>query len=361
MEYQNKNSDILIIGGYGQVGRLMAERLAVLFPDRVVIAGRNLKKATSVAIVIGYGAKPRMFDIFSADYGSALNGVALVVCCVDQIDTQLVMRCLSLGIHYVDISANDDFFSQVEQLDDYAKANHATVMLSVGVAPGLSNMIAAQLIEQMEQVDRLDIVLEFGLGDQHGKAACEWMFKNFNVEYAIKENGQLSPVKSFSECLNISLQDKDGDRPAFRFNFPDQHVIGRMYAIPTVSTWLRFDSRMVTWFFAALTHSGLATLFRYHCFRSIAVWLVMHARIGQDTCVVAARAQGSMMGKPKTQTLTIIGRKEALMTAIMTVETVRQMVSKSFDPGVFHSFQVFSYREFLSALRRELPDLTVSL
>ncbi len=240
---------ILIIGGYGQVGRLIAERLAKLFPNRVIIAGRNWQKASSIAASIGFGIKPRSVDILSTDLGNVLNEVALVISCLDQTNSKFVEQCLFESIHYIDISANDKFLAQLEQLDDCAKRHNAIVMLSVGVAPGLSNMLAVQLLKQMKHIARLDIVLEFGLGDQHGKAACEWIFDNFNATYSVQEHGQPKAVKSFGECLNISLWANDLARPAFRFNFPDQHTVRRIYRIPSVSTWLRFDTRVMTWLF----------------------------------------------------------------------------------------------------------------
>ncbi len=87
----------------------------------------------------------------------------------------------------------------------------------------------------------------------------------------------------------------------------------------------------------------------------------MHVRIGSDTCIVAARAQDSTMSPTKTQTLSIIGRKEGLMTAIITVEAASQILSKAHAPGVFHSFQILSLNSILSALKKEFPDLIVNL
>ncbi len=352
---------ILIVGGYGQVGRLIAERLATLFPGRVIIAGRNVGKARAVAMAIKNGTTHRQLDILSADCGNALNGVSLVISCVDQGDTRFVSRCLAQGIHYVDISANRDFFSQVEQLDACAKRQQAMVMLSVGVAPGLSNMLAVQIMKEMERIERLDIVLEFGLGDRHGKAACEWILDNLNATYTVKENNQWKPVRSFGEFITLALWEQDVWRRAYRFNFPDQHTIGHRYDVPNVSTWLRFDNRVATWLFAALARMSPSSLLENHWVKLLAVWLFMHLRLGSDTCMVTARAQHSVRGIPTTRTLSLIGRQEALMTAIFTVKAVRCILEQSHESGVFHSFEVLTFHSILSTLKRELPDLVVHL
>ncbi len=53
----------------------------------------------------------------------------------------------------------------------------------------------------------------------------------------------------------------------------------------------------------------------------------MNIHMGSDVCGVSARATGRTKDGAETLTLGLIGRKEALMTAIVAAETVRQMLS----------------------------------
>jgi hypothetical protein len=352
---------ILIIGGYGQVGMSIAERLAPLFPGRVTVAGRTLDKAAAAAAEIGHGAEGSAVDIFGAEAADALDGIALALVCLDQTDTRFVEQCLSRGIHYVDISADYDFLSQVENLDDLAKRNGATAMLSVGVAPGLTNMLAARAQEKMKSVDRIDILLELGLGDHHGQAAIEWMFDNLDAAYEVKESGRAKSVHSFGESIKLRLPGQRAARPAYRFNFSDQHVIGRTLDVANVSTWVRFEDRVSTWLFAKSSRAGVGRLLRRPWCRKFAVWLFMNVHMGSDICGVAARATGRNTDGTETLTLGLIRRKEALMTAIVAAETARQLLSGRPAPGVFHSEQAIMLDPVVSALRTELPDLVVAL
>tara|TARA_B100001939_G_scaffold86036_1_gene73650 strand:+ start:4479 stop:5582 length:1104 start_codon:yes stop_codon:yes gene_type:complete len=353
---------ILIVGGYGQVGRSIAERLAPLFPGRVTVAGRNLDKAMALAAAIGHGAEGRAVDIFSAASNAALDGVVLAVVCLDQLETRFAEQCLSRGIHYVDISADYDFLSQVEMLDSLARQHGATATISVGVAPGLTNLLAARAREMLEKIERVDILLEFGLGDHHGQAAVEWMFDNLDATYEVCENGQPKPVRSFGESLDMRLPGQSSARPAWRFNFSDQHVIGRTLDVPSVSTWVRFENRFSTWLFAKFSQAGLGRLLHRRRWRAIAVWLFMNVHMGSDVCGIAVQATGrDAADKEKTLTLGLIGRREAMMTAIVTVETVRQLLVGEPPVGVFHSEQIVELDPVIMALRKDLPDLYVSL
>lgn len=354
-------NEILIVGGYGQVGRAIAERLAPLFPNRVVVAGRDSHKAKRAAAEIGRGTRARAVDITGECSATALDKVMLVLVCLDQTDTHFVEYCLACGVHYLDISANSAFFSRVEQLDMLAKRNAAAAALSVGVAPGLTNLIAARARQRMDHVDRIDIVVELGLGDRHGRAAVEWMLDNLDAEFHVRRDSRNVTVRSFEDSIDLAIPGQGGPRPAYRFNFSDQHVIGRTLDVPTVSSWVRFDSRTSTWLIAKSVRAGLARLLRRRRWRKRAVWLFMNAHLGSDVCGVAVRAEGRTNTRAHSLTLGVVGRKEAQMTAIIAAETARQILAKQPAPGVFHSEQVVALDPIVRALQAELPGLVVTL
>jgi saccharopine dehydrogenase-like NADP-dependent oxidoreductase len=56
------NDDILLVGGYGVVGRRIAALLTPEFQNRVVIAGRNLPGAEVLCRKLGHGARARTID-----------------------------------------------------------------------------------------------------------------------------------------------------------------------------------------------------------------------------------------------------------------------------------------------------------
>ena len=94
---------ILLAGGYGVVGSLIAADLAADF--RVVIAGRNLVRANAVAAAIGHGVSGRKMDVLDNDsIATALSDIGLVVSCIDQPRRGLLHAALKRGIAYTDIT-----------------------------------------------------------------------------------------------------------------------------------------------------------------------------------------------------------------------------------------------------------------
>ena len=99
----------------------------------------------------------------------------MIVLCLDLISTELVKMCLQVGIHYIDITANGDFLEELIKLNKHSL--QATGLISVGLAPGLTNLLAQQAVQDQGDVLQLDISIMLGSGEKHGPAAVDWTLK----------------------------------------------------------------------------------------------------------------------------------------------------------------------------------------
>jgi saccharopine dehydrogenase-like NADP-dependent oxidoreductase len=100
-----EDTDLLITGGYGTVGRRVAADLAPDYPGRLVVAGRSAAKAGQLAAGIGYGARARRIDVGDrASVEAALEGVGVVMNCIDQPEPHLLGAAIARGLAYTDIA-----------------------------------------------------------------------------------------------------------------------------------------------------------------------------------------------------------------------------------------------------------------
>jgi saccharopine dehydrogenase-like NADP-dependent oxidoreductase len=343
---------ILIVGGYGAVGRIVAARLANRFPGQVIAAGRNYDKANALAQESGEKIRPLQLDIFTAhETPDILNGVSLVVMCLDLPDTRFVELCLQKGIDYVDITANYDFLAQVEALDGMSQANGGTAVLSVGLAPGLTNLLARHAQSQFDELRQVDIHLLLGLGEAHGEAAVRWTVENFNTEFTVQEAGTARRVKSFEDGKQTTFPGSLGKRTTYRFNFSDQHVLPRTLNVGSVSTRLSFDSALVTNLLALLKKSGLFAILRYQWAQDGLVKLLSMFQFGSDQFVVQVDVQGIVDGQPRAAAYAVSGNNEGRMTGLAAAQAVERLVTADFPPGVFHIEQLFEPLLFIESLR----------
>ncbi|PHR59138.1 MAG: hypothetical protein COA43_09815 [Robiginitomaculum sp.] len=154
---------VLIIGGYGQFGQRLSRRLASLSDIRVLVAGRNIKKAEALCISVGGNLEAVFFDTYQdiTKQLSTLNP-SIVVNAVGPFQTvfgadyALANACIDLHIHYLDLSDSGTFTKGIDQLDARAKAAGITVISGASSVPALSSAItdAAQL--QFAKLDSIE-------------------------------------------------------------------------------------------------------------------------------------------------------------------------------------------------------------
>src|SRR5215218_8946596 len=113
----DRATGIVVVGGYGAVGRTVCTELAERFPGRVFAAGRDLGRAEAFSRQTGGRVLPLRLDL--ADPGSAagaLGGARVVVACAETGDAAFAREVLGRGVHFVDVSATHDYLRLVEAL-----------------------------------------------------------------------------------------------------------------------------------------------------------------------------------------------------------------------------------------------------
>jgi len=354
------NGKILIVGGYGGVGQFISTALGDQFPGQVIVAGRNYQKAQDFSAETNNKVLPAKLDISNPDeVGSLLDdNVALVVMCVDNQDTKFVEQCISRGIDYVDISATPEVLSRIEMLESKAKEHGSTVLISVGLAPGLTNLLVSQCTSVLEKVDNVDIFLFMGMGEVHGESSNLWVLDNLNSKYSVRQSGKEKLVQSFGEYKKTVFPGNAGKRSAFRFNFSDQHTVVKTLGIDSASTWTCFDSAFFTWFFYVEKKLGLLNLLRIPAVKKFYLKLFESLHMGSDEFIAQAVAEGTVNGKPTSYTCSVSGHMEGRITGLVAAEVAEHIFTSTTQPGVFHIEQLFDNpKEFIEGLSKRATDL----
>lgn len=99
---------VVILGGYGAVGREVVAGLRGHVPE-IVVAGRDLAKARTVD-----GAIPMRLDLRGDDPGGI--DADAVVMCAETGNVRVAEACLARGVHYVDVSASHEILAGIEKL-----------------------------------------------------------------------------------------------------------------------------------------------------------------------------------------------------------------------------------------------------
>ncbi|MFQ5433240.1 MAG: saccharopine dehydrogenase family protein [Anaerolineae bacterium] len=248
------------------------------------------------------------------------------------------------------MTASYDFMTQVEALDEVAQMGGSTAVLSVGIAPGLTNLLARYAQSRFDQLEHLDIHLLLGLGEKHGEAAVRWMVENMNADFTVMENGMKKPVRSFADGVQTRFPGKLGRRTTYRFDFSDQHVLPRTLTIPSVSMRIAFDSALITNFMAIAKKLGLFGLLRYRWAQDALVKLLMRLQFGSELFVAQVDGHGVVSGKQKSGSFAVVGEREARFTGLVAAQVAEGLMTAVYSSGVFHIEQLFEPLLFIEAL-----------
>lgn len=341
---------IVVVGGYGQVGQTICKKLSELYPGKVYAAGRSFERAENFSRSTGGKVRPLKLDIQAELNPNVLDRAKLVIMCLDQTDTRFIQYCFENGIHYTDVSADYSFLAQAEKWHAAAIAGQATAVLSVGLAPGLTNLLARHAQSLMDQTDAIDISIMLGLGDRHGQAAIEWTVDNLNTKYSVVQDGAAREVASFTDGRRTVFGAGLGRRKAYRFNFSDQHVLPRTLNVPSVSTRLCFDSAAVTGLLAWLKAAGAFRLMRFRPVRNAAIQSFGKLHLGKDLFAVKIDARGKKGAQAVLAECFLHGKNEAELTARVAAAIAAALYRSEFPHGVYHIEQLFELEPVLAAI-----------
>lgn len=355
---QNMKDQIWVIGGYGQVGQMICQHLALAFPGKVWAAGTRWERAEQFSRETGGAVKPLQLDITKPVDSGMLRNVKLVIMCVDQHDTRFVESCAKAGTNYIDISAKADFMTQVEHLHSTLHSSGSTAILSVGLSPGVTNLLVREAIVHLDQIQEADITVMLGLGEKHGKAAVEWTVDQMSTTYDVMREGEFVPVQSLSGGTYIDFGDGLGRRMAYLFPFSDQQAVARTLHIPNVSTRLCLDSRWITRLLSISRRMGLLKLLRLRRIRQAAVNALVWIPGGEPMFAVKVDVTGWKNGHCTRVEQRIVGNKEAVVTAEVAAAVAKKVYATPQQPGVYHVEQCFTLHDLQDELAEKLEVIT---
>jgi hypothetical protein len=310
--------DILVLGAYGAVGSAATRQLAEWFPGRVRPAGRDPARADNLA-----AARPLRVDVRDvAGFARILadQRIGVVVLCVEPPDEEIARACLSRGVHLVDVGASPGLLARTEAVP----APAATAVLSVGLAPGLTNLLARRAHELVGAADRLEITVMLGAGERHGLDALRWTLAG------------LAGDPPTERPRRIALP-RYGTRTAHPFPFSDQYTLRRTLGVPEATTRLCLDSAPLTAVLFGLRRIGAFRAARRPAvLRSLSAALHRMHLGGGDGFAVRVDA----VGTAGSAALALTGRDQSRVTGLVAAHVTREILSGGLPPGVHHIDQL---------------------
>ncbi len=336
------------------MGSRIAEDLAVDFPGRVVVAGRDLERADATAAAIGRGVRGRRVDVtVAASIVAALDGVAVAVNCIDQPDRGLLWASIERGLAYTDITPHLTDLgreAEYERVAAAAKASGSRVLLGAGLVPGVSSVIVRALADTIGGADSIETALLLTADDVSGPASFDYLLRELAMPFDVHVDGVDRPARAFTSPRVVEFPAPLGSRRAYVFPFSDQVLYPRTMGARTVFTRLSIDPPGVSRLLALLVRTGGTRVVARERVRA-ALARLRGSRSTRTDAPYALRVDVAYGGRSAHATLT--GRGQAHATAAGTAAVVRSLAGGEVaEPGAWMPEQVIAPSRFFERLAR---------
>jgi lysine 6-dehydrogenase len=145
---------IAVIGGAGAMGRVTTADAATSDGvERVFLVDRDEGRAAEVA------AAHDNVEIRTAGEGpegmiAALAGAdAVVNAATHRLNVPVMQACLEVGAHYTDLGGLYYYAIEQYELDEAFRRAGLSAAISMGAAPGITNMLAASAVAELDTVE----------------------------------------------------------------------------------------------------------------------------------------------------------------------------------------------------------------
>lgn len=248
---------VLILGGYGFFGRMIAARLARAPGVDLLVAGRDSGKATALAYQLGLrGDNARAIDTTDPKLPALLRklGVQAVVHTAGPFQGQryhVAQACISAGSHYLDLADGRAFVSGIGALDAAARAAKVCVLSGVSSLPSLSAAVVDQHLAYFKRLDSIAIGISSG-AKLPGIATLEGIFGYCGKPFRVWEKGAWTEAYGWLDTRTFGFPKPVGTRLLGRCDVPDLELLPQRYpSANTVSFHAGFASggghRLVEW------------------------------------------------------------------------------------------------------------------
>jgi saccharopine dehydrogenase-like NADP-dependent oxidoreductase len=230
---------ILVVGGYGDIGSCVVEKLIDFSSYQVTIGGRNLKKARGVCKSFKDYVGAIQVDVEDrATLTAAFESFDLVVNCAGpfyKYGANAAIVAIETRTHYIDICDDPDPLPKLFALDTAAQKAGVTILTGMGWNPGISNMAVRLGDNLLDEIDDVEIAWAVGSSDSGGLGALKHTFHGITGKIPVYKDGEQILVPAWTGLETIDFSPPLGEMPALLFGHPEPITLPRAIDVKNVS------------------------------------------------------------------------------------------------------------------------------
>jgi saccharopine dehydrogenase-like NADP-dependent oxidoreductase len=299
---------VLVLGGYGFFGANISEALASEASIRLLVAGRNSRKAAALAARLqlppGHAVTLDGRDPALAQRLHELRVDTLINTAgpFQSQDYTVARAAIEAGCNYIDLADARAFVTGISSLDAAARERGVTVITGASTVPALSSAVVDRYLPQFERLDTIEFGISSG-GRVPGLATVKGVFSYAGKPFKRWHEGAWRTIHGWLDLTRHPFPAPLGWRWLSSCDIPDLSLFPARYApVRTVTFHAGFASsfgQVLVWSLAALVRLRLCpSLVPFAAPLSrISRWLepLLSDQGGMFVCLVGEGAGGKLL------------------------------------------------------------------
>lgn len=319
---------VVIVGGYGVVGRETATLLRKRHPDvKLVIVGRRAVEADALAAELGNAVGAgRDLDEVSAAFLREHRADVLLSAVSDK-SRRLLHAAIDADVAYIDFAVSGQTLIDSINLALQPRTSAPVALVSNWMA-GVPAVIAQHLSQGFDVVDEVSLDILYYGNDRGGPDTANSV-EHFAEPFLGWRNNQWQTVRALSEPKRVSFM-SGHTRTTLATNLPD--VTSLVYATGARSVFVRLgmERELDSVLLRGIVRSGLWSLFPVKLKKSI----MYNPGEGANHELVVT-VQGTRDGQTTSKRVSLLDPQgQVHLTALGVVHAIEQMLGVDGEPGV---------------------------
>ena len=295
---------LIIFGGTGVFGLLVAEDLLVHTDAHLTLCGRHAARLQEAARRFGDRVTTAVSDI--GDAGSVarvVSGSSGVICCAgpfQQLSLNVLRAAIDCRVPYADLADSRAYVRAVTQRGEDIRRAGIRVLPGLSTVPGTSSLLVHLASQSIERIETVHVSFLIGNRNHKGEGAVRSLLDALGERICVPRDGAAAMVTVWTGRESLDFGPPLGRRAVYWIDAPDYDVLPELFALRHVTCKCGFDVDLLNhglgWLGAMKRRSGLSL----QRLSSILIGLSRGlASFGSDLGALRVEVRGTVAGAPK--------------------------------------------------------------
>lgn len=225
--------NILILGGYGYTGKLLAKHLLAKTNHTIILAGRNIGKATTYAKELN-SERVSTRRVDAADSDSLRDGLKgadfLLVAAptTHQADT-VIEAALKAGVDYLDVQFSDAKLDSLHKHKEEIEKKGLCFITEAGYHPGLPSAMVRYAAGKLDSIESALTAGYLNIGEIPYTEAVDELMEGFiHYQAQVYKNGSWTKPSNW-DMRKFDFGPEIGRRDCYSMFFEEMRDLPKMY------------------------------------------------------------------------------------------------------------------------------------